>query len=323
MDKLVRTSQLVFKPLQSIVLPVVVALLTACGDQSTNPTGPTNPSSGSGGSTSPATPNPSGAPPVVLVGAGDIAMCDSNLTNAFATASLLGAIDGRIFTAGDNTQNTGSMDEFVNCFGPSWGRYRSRISPSPGNHDYQTASGAAYYSYFGAAAGPAGLGYYSYTWGAWHVISLNSNVSMKPGSAQANWMRADLEESEAECTLAYWHHPLFTSGPNGNNTAVRDAWTILYEHGAELVLNGHDHIYERFAPQDPSGRLDLARGIRQFTVGTGGAYLTKVERLQANSEVQGIGWGVLRLTLREAGYDWEFVPVPGGRFLDAGSASCH
>lgn len=320
MDELVRTPRLV-SLLSSGALILAAIAFAACGGDSTNPSGPSNPRPDNGGSTSPATP-PAG-PTVVLAGAGDIAMCDANLTNAFATASLLGAIDGRIFTAGDNTQDAGSMNEFTNCFGPSWGRHRSRIFPSPGNHDYQTANGAAYHGYFGDAAGAAGEGYYSYTWGAWHIVALNSNVSMKSGSPQAEWLRADLDSSESACILAYWHHPLFTSGPNGNNAAVRDAWSILYDHGAEIVVNGHDHLYERFAPQDPQGRPNPVTGIRQFTVGTGGAYLTKVARLQANSEAQGVTWGVLKLTLRPAGYDWEFVAVPGGRFSDSGTAPCH
>jgi acid phosphatase type 7 len=322
MDKLARTRRLVFEPLRLFALPIALVLLTACGGESTSPTGPTNGTADAGGSTTPATPN-SGEPPVVLAGAGDIALCGSNLTNAFATASLLDGIEGRIFTAGDNTQATGSSDDLINCYGPTWGRHRSRTFPSPGNHDVATANGAPYYSYFGANAGPAGLGYYSYTHGAWHVIALNSNLSMRSGSPQANWLKADLEDSDAACTLAYWHHPLFSSGPNGNTSAVRDAWTILYDHGVELVLNGHDHLYERFAPQDASGRLDLARGIRQFTVGTGGAYLSKVERLQANSELQASTWGVLKLTLRNSGYDWQFLAVPGARFTDIGSAPCH
>jgi predicted phosphodiesterase len=177
----------------------------------------------------------------------------------------------------------------------------------PGNHDVATAGGAPYYNYFGANAGPPGSGYYSYDYGAWHIVALHSTISMKSGPAQANWLQEDLDASDTACTLAYWHHPLFTSGPNGNNTAVRDAWSILFDHGVEVVVNGHDHIYERFAPQDAIGRPNADIGIRQFTVGTGGAYLTKVERIQANSEVQHIAWGVLKLTLRSAGYDWEFV----------------
>jgi len=162
-----------------------------------------------------------------------------------------------------------------------------------------------------------------YDLGAWHIISLNGNVSMKPGSAQANWLRQDLESSQARCTLAYWHQPLFSSSTNGNNAASRDAWQILYEFGAEVVLNGHDHLFERFAPQDPSGRLDLANGIRQFTVGTGGCFLYNVVRLQPNSEMQASVHGVLKLTLRAGAYDWQFVPIAGTSFSDVGTGSCH
>jgi acid phosphatase type 7 len=323
MDELLaRRGRLVSQPFRLLALPLALIMLAACGGDSGNPTGPGNPGNGSNGSTSPST--PASAPPVVLVGAGDIAMCDANLTNAFATATLLGGIpDGRIFTAGDNVQDTGSANDYATCFDPSWGRYRSRIFPSPGNHDYQTNNGAPYYGYFGAAAGPPGFGAYSYEYGAWHVIVLNSNVSMKPGSAQAEWLAADLEADASVCTVAYWHHPLFSSGTSGNNSFVRDAWTLLYNHGVDIVLNGHDHLYERFAPQDPAGRSDPARGIREFIVGTGGAYLTGVVRLQPNSEAQGKAWGVLKLTLKGTAYDWEFVGVPGGHFSDAGSAACH
>jgi hypothetical protein len=268
------------------------------------------------------------APPVspgfeVLVGAGDIALCGPNLANAEATARVLDSMPGTVFTTGDNTQTAGTFEEFRDCYDTTWGRHRSRTRPTPGNHDWQTAAGAAYFNYFGSAAGPAGHGYYSYNLGAWHIVTLNGNVSMKAGSAQANWLRQDLEANRTSCTLAYWHQPLFSSSTNGSNPASRDAWQLLYDFGAEVVLNGHDHLFERFAPQDPSGRRDDARGIRQFTIGTGGCYLYDVVRLLANSEVQGRAHGVLKLTLRADGYDWQFVPVAGGNFSDSGSGTCH
>ena len=247
----------------------------------------------------------------MLVGAGDIAGCGPELADAEATARLLDSISGTIFTAGDNTQTAGTAQEFRDCYSPTWGRHKDRIRPAPGNHDWQTAGGAAYFDYFGSAAGPAGLGYYSYDLGAWHVISLNGNVSMKAGSAQANWLRQDLEASQARCTLAYWHQPLFTSSVHGYDATSLNAWQLLYDYGAEIVLNGHDHIFERFAPQDPSGRRDDAHGIRQFTVGTGGYGLYPVVRLQPNSEVQGMAHGVLKLTLRGDSYDWQFIPAAG------------
>jgi 3',5'-cyclic AMP phosphodiesterase CpdA len=308
-----------------VVATAVLALAGACGGHSGNPTNPT-PVPGNGSladPTSPAPPGSFGRLPVVLVGAGDIALCGPDLANATATSKLIDAIDGAVFTAGDNTQALGTNDEFLNCYGPTWGRFRARTRPAPGNHDYMTDNGAPYYNYFGAAAGPRDLGYYSYDLGAWHIVALNSNISMKAGSPQIEWLRSDLASSDRPCTAAYWHHPLFSSGPNGNTAAVRDAWSVLYQYGVEIVMNGHDHMFERFAPQDPMGRPDPAGGIRQFTVGTGGCFLYKPVRFQANSEVQASVHGVLKLILRGDGYDWEFVGVPGARFSDAGSAACH
>jgi hypothetical protein len=268
---------------------------------------------------------PSGPPPAtteVLVGAGDIARCGATLADAEATAKLLDAIPGTVFTAGDNAQSTGSIEEFRDCYGPTWGRHRARTRPSPGNHDYDSG-GQPYYDYFGANAGPSGLGYYSYALGAWHILTLNSNVAMSPGSPQAAWLRDDLAKSAARCTVAYWHHPLFSSGPNGSNAFVRDTWRILYEFGTEIVLGGHDHFYERYALQDPDGRADPTRGIRQFIVGTGGMFLYSFVAIQPNSEARGAVHGVLKLTLRPDGYDWNFVAVPGSTFTDSGSGGCH
>jgi hypothetical protein len=235
---------------------------------------------------------------------------------------LLDGIEGTVFTLGDNTQANGSAQDLRDCYGPTWGRHRWRTRPTLGNHDYETASGAAYYDYFGEAAGLSGQGFYSYPAGAWHVVVLNSNLSMSEGSAQASWLRRDLEEHRGGCTLAYWHHPLYSSGPNGGSPNVENAWRVLYEFGAEIVLNGHNHLYERFAPQDPSGRPDPGRGIREFTAGTGGIFLYPVTRLQPNSEVQASVHGVLKLTLRGGGYDWQFISVAGG-FGDAGSGVSH
>jgi hypothetical protein len=260
----------------------------------------------------------------VFIGAGDIASCDPQLLpNAEATARLLDSISGTVFTTGDNTQVAGTTQEFRDCFDTTWGRHKYRMRPTPGNHDYQTARGAAYYDYFGSAAGPSGLGYYSYDLGAWHIIALNANESMNAGSAQATWLRQDLETNRSLCTLAYWHHPLFSSSNHGNDGRSAYAWQLLYEYGAEVVLNGHDHLYERFAPQDAAGRRDDGRGIRQFTVGTGGYSLNDLVRLQPNSEVQGFAHGVLKLTLRGDSYDWQFMPVAGSSFSDFGTGSCH
>jgi hypothetical protein len=259
----------------------------------------------------------------VLVGAGDIARCGPELVNAEATARLLDSIGGTVFTTGDNTQIAGTGAEFNECYAPTWGRHAYRTRPAPGNHDLQTAGGAAYYGFFGGQAGPSGLGYYSYDLGAWHIISLNSGVSMRAGSAQANWLRQDLEASRALCTLAYWHQPLFSSGSHGNDSASLSVWQLLYDYGAEIVLNGHDHLFERFAPQDPTGFRDDTRGIRQFTVGTGGNSLDAALRIQPNSEVQGAAHGVLKLTLQADSYQWQFISVSGRSFSDSGSGTCH
>jgi hypothetical protein len=297
-------------------------LFASCGAK--QPPSPTAPSQASQTSGSPASPPPVplDLTPAVLVGAGDIAGC-SDLTNAHATSRLLDGIAGTVFTTGDNTQAQGATREFSECYEPTWGRHRARTRPTLGNHDFETAAGAAYYQYFGDAAGPAGLGYYSYNLGSWHIVTLNGNVSMKNGSPQNTWLRQDLEANRTACTLAYWHQPLFSSSTNGNNAGSRDAWQALYEYGAEVVLNGHDHLFERFAPQDPSGRLDMDRGIRQFTVGTGGYSLYKVVRLQPNSEVQASVHGVLKLTLRAGSYDWQFITVSGSTFSDFGTNTCH
>jgi hypothetical protein len=292
-------------------------ILSACSGRQ-SPSAPSAPSA-----PAQVAPPPAAAGPAVLVGAGDIALCGPDLANAEKTAKLLDGIPGTVFTAGDNTQNTGSDQEFRDCFTPTWGRHKDRIRPTPGNHDYGTPGAGPYFNYFGAAAGTPGAGYYSYHLGGWHVVVLNSNLPMHPGSPQAEWLRNDLESIGSRCTAAYWHHPLVSSGVNGGSESVRNAWQMLYQHGAEIVINGHDHMFERYVPQDPFGRPDSARGIRQFIVGTGGCYLYPVKQRQPNSEVQGHTHGVLKLTLRSDGYDWDFIPVSGNGFSDSGSGSCH
>lgn len=304
------------------LLPVlalcVLSGALACSGGSTTPTSPSEaPPSAM------AVPLPAASAPAVLVGAGDIAHCGPDLATAESTASLLDTIDGTVFTAGDNSQDSGTDREYRECFEPTWGRHKARMRPSPGNHDYGTAGAAPYFAYFGALAGAPGGGYYSYEVGGWHVIALNSNIPMGAGSPQAAWLRHDLESSQSRCTVAYWHHPLVSSGTNGGTEAVRDAWSVLYEYGTEIVLNGHDHLFERFAPQDAAGRSDPARGIRQFTVGTGGYPLYEVKRLQPNSEVLGRAHGVLKLTLHADSYEWRFIPVPGSSFSDSGAGVCH
>jgi hypothetical protein len=260
------------------------------------------------------------APDAVFVGAGDIAVCGSQTTEA--TARLLDRSPGSVFALGDHVYPNGTAERFASCYEPTWGRHRSRTNPAPGNHDWDVDAAAPYFAYFGTAAGPAGQGYYSFNLGGWHVLSLNSNVPAGPGSAQYEWARVDLAAARTSCTLAYWHHPLFSSGPNGNNGQMREMWRLLQASGGDVVLSAHDHEYERFTPQDAEGRPD-PRGIREFVVGTGGAPLYSPKSIQPNSEVrESQTWGVLRLTLRARSYDWEFVPIDGQAFRDGGTASC-
>jgi PKD repeat protein len=258
-----------------------------------------------------------------FVGAGDIAVCGSS--GHPATANLLDGIPGQVFTAGDNAYDNGSTADYANCYDPTWGRHKARTRPSPGNHEYNTPGAADYFTYYGAAAGPSGLGYYSYDLGAWHIISLNSNITMSAGSAQEQWLRADLAAHPAQCTLAYWHHPLFNSGStNGNRPAVQPLWQALYDAGADVVISAHEHVYERFGPQTPAGVADPQYGIRQFTVGTGGAGLYGFGNPLPNSEVRNsVTRGVIKMTLRANGYDWQFIPIAGQTFTDQGTASCH
>jgi acid phosphatase type 7 len=264
---------------------------------------------------------------IVLVGAGDIASCVSDGDEA--TASLLDAIGGVVFTLGDHAYEAGTPIEFEACYEESWGRHKARTRPTPGNHDYLTAGASGYFDYFGAAAGERSRGYYSYRLGSWHIVVLNSNCGevggCDSGSPQGQWLRANLAANPAPCTLAYWHHPRFSSGPHGSDSTVQAFWQALHDHRAEVVLSGHDHTYERFAPQDAEGRFDPARGVRQFVVGTGGATHHRFAGpAAANSEVRNDDtFGVLKLTLYPSGYEWQFIPVAGRTFTDAGSAPCH
>ena len=261
---------------------------------------------------------------VVFVGAGDISDCGNN--NDEATAQLLDNIAGTVYTLGDNAYSSGTATEFSQCYDPTWGRHKARTRPSPGNHDYNTSGAAPYYAYFGSNAGPAGRGYYSFDLGDWHIISLNSEVSMSAGSAQETWLRADLAASTKQCTLAYWHKPRFSSGTNhGSLAAAQPLWQALYDFHAEIVLSGHEHNYERFAPQTPTGTADPANGIREFVAGTGGeSHYNDEGTPLPNSEVfNGTTFGVLKLTLGAGTYSWQFIPVAGASFTDSGSGTCH
>ena len=273
-----------------------------------------------------APPPPPPPPGETLIAAGDIAQCSSS--NDEATSLLVDNIPGTVVLLGDVVYESGSASEFTNCYHPSWGRHKARTRPAVGNHEYQTLNATGYYNYFGAAAGDPTKGYYSYDLGDWHIIALNSNCSIvgcAAGSAQEQWLRNDLIANTKQCTLAYWHHPRFNSGADhGNDTAVGALWNALYQYGAEVILNGHEHVYERFAPQTPDAVADPVNGIRQFTVGTGGRGGDVWGTIKANSQVRNNSTnGVMKLTLSAGSYAWQFVPVAGKTFTDSGTGSCH
>jgi hypothetical protein len=257
-------------------------------------------------------------PPETLVGAGDIAICGS--AGAEATARLLDAIPGTVFTAGDNTYPSGTARSFRDCYDPAWGRHRARTRPTPGNHDYDVPGAGPYFDYFGANAGD-GRGYYSYVLGTWLVLSINSNVAVDEGSPQYQWVASTLATAPSRCAVAIWHHPIVTSGPNGNHPHMQAMWRLLADANVEAVVSGHDHIYERYAPMD-AGLGRVSEGTRLFIAGTGGAKPYDIVRVQPNSEVRSNAWGVLKLTLMNDRYDWAFVSVPGASFSDAGTDMC-
>jgi PKD repeat protein len=299
--------------LYSTVGPHTVTLVAS------NVNGPSAPATGTI-TVDPATP---GDP--VLVGAGDIADC--TVTQDEATASLLDGIAGTVFTAGDNAYPDGSTADYRDCYGPTWGRHKARTVPVVGNHEYQTPGATGYYEYFGAAAGDPTKGYYSFDIGTWHAVILNSNcaiVSCAAGSVQETWLRADLSAHPATCTIAIWHHPRFSSGEHGDDASTQPFWAALHAAGADIIVNGHDHDYERFALQTAAGAADLNFGIREFVAGTGGKSLRAFVTTAVNSEVKNASsWGLLKLTLHASSYDYSFIPIAGQSFTDAGSGSCH
>lgn len=279
------------------------------------------------------------AQPKVLAAAGDIACdpADANFNGGLGTAAgchmkatsdlLTGGGFDAVLLLGDNQYENGTLAAYQASYDPSWGRVKAITRPAPGNHEYNSA-GTGYYAYFGAAAGDPAKGWQSFDLGGWHLIALNSNCAAVggcgAGSAQEQWLAADLAAHPGVCTLAYWHHPRFSSGPHGSDATYQAFWDDLYAAGADLVLSGHDHIYERFAPQTPAGGADPARGIRQLVVGTGGKNLTGFPLVRANSEVRAAAaFGILRLTLYPNGYAWSFVPEAGQTFTDSGLGLCH
>jgi alkaline phosphatase len=256
------------------------------------------------------------AAPAALIAAGDIASCDQEGDSA--TAALIEGLKGTVAALGDLVYPAGSAETYAECYDPAWGPFKDRTRPAMGNHDAQDDGGAAYFDYFGDAAGTPDEGWYSYQLGAWHVVVLNSNcdlVGCDQGSQQLDWLTTDLAQSDSRCTLAYWHHPRFSSGPHGDQAQVAPLWDALAEADADLVLDGHDHLYERFAPQDG--------GVREFTVGTGGQDLYPAETAEPSSEVLiDDAHGVLDLTLHPDSYDWSFIEADGTE-ADSGSDVCH
>ena len=263
----------------------------------------------------------------VLVGAGDIADC-TDLRGAEATSKLLEQIPGTVIAIGDLAYPDGTKENFA-CYDKTWGKVKVRTRPAPGNHEFHSLGAGFYFQYFGEAAGDPKSGYYSYDLGAWHIVSLNSECveigGCDTGSQEEKWLRADLAAHRKACTLAYFHKPLFSSGgAHGDSLEVKPLFQALYEAHADVILNGHDHDYERFAPQDANAKADPLRGIREFVVGTGGKNHRPFGEAHANSEVRdATAFGVLKLTLRANGYDWQFVPEAGKSFTDSGTDTCH
>ncbi len=280
------------------------------------------------------TPAPTPTPaPYVLIGAGDIAFCGDapEYQGDEQTANLVEKLlaqnpNAAVFTAGDNVYGEGTLAELKNCFGTTWGRFKDKIHPSAGNHDYMTDQGQPYYTYFGEAAGPAGIGYYSYNLGDWHIVALNSNcndIACGPNSAQVKWFQEDLQSNPQPCTLVYYHHPRFSSGIAGGSGSTIAFWKTAVELGVDVIVNGHDHDYERFAPMDADGNPD-PKGVQEFVVGTGGAVLRDFDQIKSNSEVRyNRTHGVIEFQLFPGHYQWTFMPAEESDFTDAGAGTCH
>jgi hypothetical protein len=281
-----------------------------------------------GGDSDPTEPSP--LPSEVILVAGNIATCGT--TNDEATAAILDTLQGTIFALGDNVFPDGSTESYSGCYEPSWGRHKARTYAALGNHEYNSGNADPSFDYFGQRAGPRNLGYYSLDLGNWHVIVLNINDSTVneskafEGSPQEEWLQADLAGNSKVCTLALWHNPrFFSSNTIGwtSNAYVTSVWRQLYDAGVDIVLNGHQHHYERLRPLNSTGAPDDARGIRTFNVGTGGESTEAMIAIAQHSEARSEAFGVLQLTLDAAGYSWDFVPTVPGQFSDAGSGTCH
>ena len=315
--------------------PTVSASPSPTASPSSSPTPTASPTP----STSTSSPAPGAAPTIAV--AGDIACdpSDANYNNGLgsasychqqATADLVSAGGyNAVFAIGDLQYTDGTYDKVLTSYDKSWGRFKSSTYPVPGNHEYLDPNAAGYYAYWGAAAGDPSKGYYSVNIGTWHVIVLNGECSYVGGcganTPQEKWLRADLGAHKNKCTVAMWHEPRFSSGDGGDNgTNFTTFWKDLYNANADLILAGHIHDYERFAPQNPSGGLDNARGIREIVVGTGGKSLVGFPSVLPNSQVRNADtYGVLALTLANSSYSWKFVPEAGKTFTDSGSTSCH
>jgi acid phosphatase type 7 len=323
-------------PVAILYLLALLLLLTGCGagvqrkSSAATLNAATQPQSATG------TPIPADQ---VVVAAGDIA-CDPTSASYHnglgdpthcqmkATSDLVASIHPNdVLVLGDNQYEAGNLKKYQQSYGPTWGRFKDITYPIPGNHDYETTNAAGYFAYFGTAAGDPTKGYYSFDIGAWHVVALNSQCKRiggcQAGSPEEQWLKADLASHPAMCTLAMWHMPEFDSG-DYPSTAFLAFWTDLYNAGADVILNGHSHLYERFAPQTPNGALDTTHGIRQFTAGTGGDDHSSINKIKPNSQARNAtDFGVLKLTLHASSYDWQFIPIAGEAFTDSGSAGCH
>jgi len=269
---------------------------------------------------------PSAEDGIVFIGAGDIANCDPPLngSGARATAAIIDRYPTAVvFTTGDHAYQHGAAKEFADCYGPTWGRFKDRTHPAVGNHDLITANGKPYWDYFGESAGPRDKGYYSYEVGTWHVIALNSAIDARKGGDQMRWLQDDLGKHKADCVLAYWHIARYSSCAHGSDPLMADAWKILYDAGAAVILSSHDHDYERFTPIDDKGKPDPEHGMREFVVGMGGGGVYEFKKTAANCEVRNNkAYGVLKLTLKPGKYDWEFLRGMGAMFRDTGTGTC-